>query len=460
MSTVAEEQIAQAGATEPSEQFEELQIDRRRALKTIGVSGVLAALGILPSGCDRSEAGWLETPSEEALRVFEEKLKECCLTGTEQSKIPGTTLLNDLFLQKEHALFLQADGDTTVTYQAFVAGAWERHHHFVASNLEQERQSNPDERDPLMHLGQALFKALDPKLQYNATHNSILSPVCSDRLQCRSGTQLFLLHASTLLSSEDLRDGRLVVIYTDTHELPGIVTKAGKLVGYEITLGGARVEFGYLKKVDFPMQVCDADLVRAEMLGFSVAHEAVVLLDTVPDFSSSAANVTKLFKPMVATGERHGFSSGKVNIPTGDRPLWGERSINRSRYSEPAGESLVASGRFNNLPTAFTEKEVPFHERQIVYDYFKHNEYFNQCYDRYLDTMRSNKTKAVKVQVLHQLVVEMVEYYNGNKLRIAVQDASAVLKRYNIRHHGRDPGPTFDYIKAKRYELERGHDGD
>ena len=186
--------------------------------------------------------------------------------------------------------------------------------------------------DPLLAVKRAIEENVLPDLKtYNRDASSIFDALLQNKMQCLSGTLAITLaaravYAETVFANKGT--SRLVLIYTDTHVQPGYIRTlpdgAKELVVIESTTTGDSSETFRMNdiKPQPPRVIVDADhdLMHAA-LGkryngkFDQSAEVKQVIGRPPGWRQTlndAWDVPQIY--------RHSFGSGRVTVPSGDRP--------------------------------------------------------------------------------------------------------------------------------------------
>ena len=187
------------------------------------------------------------------LRQLDQALKTWSPTLNTQDIIPYDQMLTQLSLRVEYVRYLQyvQSRDETSkrrdppSFEHFYQQIYTRFKTQVYLHVRKAMNEDP-QREPLLALKYAILKSLSPTVLYHSEYDSVLDIFFADRLQYRSITRLLLLIALDLNLLE--RDADLVIIYQDTHELPGKLSADYALTGAEMSNDQMQlISFGKLK---------------------------------------------------------------------------------------------------------------------------------------------------------------------------------------------------------------------
>jgi len=195
----------------------------------------------------------------------------------------------------------------------------------------------------------ALLQRNDNKpILYNSSAIQVSQPLFNGRLQCASGSLLYVLSAT-----HQANVSNLVVIFRSGHMLPGVMVKAKggyQLQGIETTANGeALVDYGPAAKIDTNQIVVSAD----DYL-ISKALEGVIA--NVPQFKQAVIDrAIKRFglpKPTVVDGETVVGSNGQITYSYGGVSLanasifaFGVPSAPFGDLERPTFKSMKAGGK-------------------------------------------------------------------------------------------------------------------
>ena len=442
------------------------EYSRRDFLHTSVLSGLSLAIASF-TGCSSKKSSpevvAAESILEGKLATFQELyLKDGTIADKQQ--------LNELFLQSEHLRFLQAGGKTAVTFAEFQTEVYLPLKQRIGESFQELISTADAEADPMIALKLAVFEALGQSIKYNKEFNSVLDPIVNQRLQCRSATQLFLQFAREF-DQDLLKAGeQLVVIYTDTHALPGKLDTTGELRAYEMTSSGAGfVDFGPLEQCTVPMRVCKSDHVAAQaILGTRIHSELVIVHDTLGSTTftgsyekpialaagkgegSSVANL--ISGAMNSATECFGFSSGKVTVPEGDQEIFARSYISSSNYQ--SSSAPVPDSSSSGADTVALDR-LPASERRTVMNYLQHNQYFVDCWDRQAGILNNDQSTIGEKKILfRQLINEMETYWDRNAISSARDMAGDVLAPRGLEP-SIEPAAIFNKIQHNWSVLQR-----
>lgn len=292
----------------PSEPF----VTRRVAVA--GIAGLLSGIGLGVGG-----RLLFESDSEEADR---ERLRAHYLrTRT----IEDTETLRDLYVSYEWDALRRAGTSGIHSLEQERQGVRRFLDHvqggFIRGLRENSKKEDGSKQGGTLHLLSMLkdsFEGNYPQdMVYNEGANSILY-VPHGKVQCRSGTRLFVLSAMHILGGS-LREGeQLVEVYSKGHVRPGVVISDGQIYALEMTERGGAVE--YLGSLENPPQglrvVRVEDALVQGALGLSRQELRPPLVDTVP---KGVGGVTKQGGRGVQFDDTYAF--GESDVPSGDREL-------------------------------------------------------------------------------------------------------------------------------------------
>lgn len=165
-------------------------------------------------------------------------------------------------------------------------------------------------------------------LVYNKDAFSILNPLNDNRMQCYSGTSLFL----TLSEVSPAPHANKVVIMTEGHVLPGYIQvkdNALHLQGIETTSAGKGLtSFGATAKIKGRIRVFDAhqyllvELFKSDLENFAEVYKS--MMDTMNLYGFKTENFEKSDAAAPSTSDKATLNSsplgfGQANVPAGDR---------------------------------------------------------------------------------------------------------------------------------------------
>lgn len=166
------------------------------------------------------------------------------------------------------------------------------------------------------------FSGID--LVYNRDANSAVNPILDNRMQCYSGTTLFLALNERSLAPYKQK----VVIFTSGHVLPGfiqLINGVPHLTGVESTASGkALVQFGETSKITGAIRVFDA--------------RQFLVMELYKD---EITNFEHNYKIMQSTMEKYGFKPSELRA-LADGEHAGDALLNSTRFG--FGSATVAAG--------------------------------------------------------------------------------------------------------------------
>ena len=421
---------------------------------SIPVLSGLAGVWLL-SGCS-------PPASEQALQHYQLSSNAVALPHFSRFTIDAR-LIHQVFLEREYVHYVQAHGPVTCrgqrieSFEQFRSQVWAPFIAEVEKRFQKLRPEHP--ADPLGALKLALFEVLGPNLKYNRDCASVLDPLLRQRLQCRSGTQLFALAAVEVLSARASKPEEgfpLCIAFLDEHMLPVLVHEGPgrelQVTGYEMTKRGlAKVEFGSAQKLNqgsLALRIATAKGSQLiTILDLNEAPAGTVLLEV--QLSQGAAG-----NPRLCGSEKLAFASGKVRVPAGDLDLDSADSLPASTYLAP--EMLVPDAAAATDPQYVSlEKALSADERKVVRDYLRYNAVFSQWWDAHVEVVENKSlAKRERLARLDRIIAEMHQYWldQGLPEKYAAAQATVEAKGLQFVVH---PAHTHDAIANNRRYIDK-----
>ncbi len=244
------------------------------------------------------------------------RLKELRDTYVETGRIEDTELFRQAYVAYERNMLKQSgetvrpDAECQQEVRQFLDGIQGR---FVRQGAIGNVDRTLPSMQLLLRLQQSFEGQCPQHVTYNRSADSVLS-VPQGRLQCRSGTRMFILATHRTLARA-LQDGEeLVEIYTTGHVRPGLITADGQIFGLEMTQRGGGAEYVGQRTAPPP----DVRIVRAddalaqEVLHLPQQHQPRALIDTVSPQAQAQGDRSRY-------QGRFGF--GPIAAPEGDQQI-------------------------------------------------------------------------------------------------------------------------------------------
>lgn len=393
--------------------------------------------------------------------------------------------LTSNFAEKQWLYFL--DGMPSIDVDAYdesgarLLGEFQQE---VEQALEEVDQESLVERVPsiaesedlifMASLKDAIAQVLGDNIRYNKEYNNLFAALTPDsngiiRLQCSSGTDLFLHQALLIAQNEEFAEN-MVKIYTgNQHTLPGIIVD-GMLYGFEMTVRGIGfVEFGRLDDPNQSIIVLDARFALTHGIGGEIDMVAVdreyipypemwdKLVNILEDELGTPDDVGARFGngDPFTFGSAGDISSGDRNMGQSDQIPFnislGYNGPSITTSSSSASSSRPNYGSSNNVSSGTSENGNPAldidlsalstEERQIVDNYMQHLDRILEFYNQHnaLINRWSNNTDMsdqefndIQAQ-LDVLIEESWAYVNNNNLSQLQDDATQILEAHQLR---------------------------